>query len=31
MCMMVFAVQGKTDDYVQLIQDGDGIEFLGTL
>ena len=29
MCSMVFAVQGKTDNYVQLEQDGMGIDFLG--
>ncbi len=31
MCMMVFEVQGKTDNYVQLAQDGQGVKFLGKL
>lgn len=29
MCRMVFQVQGKTDKYVKIEQDFDGIEFLG--
>ena len=29
MCKMVFSVQGKTDNYVKLMKDGGGIEFLG--
>ena len=29
MCEMIFEVQGKTDDYVRLAKDGDGIKFLG--
>lgn len=29
MCKMVFEVQGKTDNYVRLVKDGKGIEFLG--
>ena len=29
MCQMEFQVQGKTDDYVRLEKDFDGIEFLG--
>eukprot|EP00094_Tigriopus_californicus_P006421 TCALIF_06184-PA protein Name:"Similar to GLRB Glycine receptor subunit beta (Homo sapiens)" AED:0.20 eAED:0.20 QI:0/1/0.66/1/1/1/6/0/430 len=29
MCQMIFEVQGKTDDYVRLVKDGKGIEFLG--
>jgi hypothetical protein len=28
---MVFEVQGKTDNYVQLQKDGNGVEFLGKL
>lgn len=28
MCMMVFEVQGKTDNYVKLVKDGQGVEFL---
>jgi hypothetical protein len=28
--MMVFSVQGKTDDYVKLVEGEEGIEFLGT-
>ena len=31
MCKMVFEVQGKTDNYVRLVRDGKGIEFLGKL
>jgi hypothetical protein len=31
MCAMVFQVQGKTYEYVQLVQDGDGITFVGRL
>ena len=31
MCAMVFQVQGMTDDYVNLAQDGDGIDFLGEI
>ena len=30
MCEMEFQVQGKTDDYVRLEKDFDGVEFLGT-
>ena len=29
MCEMVFEVQGKTDKYVKLVKDGEGVEFLG--
>ena len=29
MCEMIFEVQGKTDNYVQLEKDGKGIKFLG--
>ena len=29
MCRMVFAIQGKTENYVRLEKDGLGIEFLG--
>lgn len=29
MCAMVFQVQGRTQDYVYIEQDGAGIEFLG--
>ena len=28
MCVMIFEVKGKTDDYVQLKKDGYGVEFL---
>ena len=28
MCVMVFEVKGKTDDYIQLKKDGYGVEFL---
>lgn len=31
MCEMQFQVQGKTDDYVRLAKDFDGVEFLGLL
>ncbi len=31
MCAMVFQVQGKTVNYVQLAMDGEGIEFLGKI
>ena len=31
MCQMEFEVQGKTDDYVRLERDGQGIEFLGII
>ena len=30
MCEMEFQVQGKTDDYVRLEKDFDGVEFLGS-
>ena len=30
MCAMVFAFQGKTENYVRLRKDGAGVEFLGT-
>ena len=29
MCQMVFEVQGKTENYVKLARDFQGIEFLG--
>lgn len=29
MCKMVFSVQGKTDNYVTLRKDGEGVDFLG--
>ena len=28
---MVFEVQGKTEKYVKLMKDGDGVEFLGKI
>ena len=31
MCEMRFEVQGKTDDYIRLEKDFDGVEFLGLL
>ena len=31
MCEMRFEVQGKTDDYIRLEKDYDGVEFLGLL
>ena len=31
MCTMVFEVQGKTDDYILLKQDFDGVEFMGKI
>ena len=30
MCAMVFEFQGKTEKYVRLRKDGDGVKFLGT-
>lgn len=27
---MIFEVQGKTDNYVELVKDGDGVEFLSS-
>ena len=27
MCQMIFEIQGKTDNYVRFVRDGDGIEF----
>ncbi len=29
MCKMVFSIEGKTENYVKLQKDGNGIEFLG--
>ena len=28
MCEMIFEVQGKTDNYIRFVKDGEGIEFL---
>ena len=30
MCAMMFEFQGKTENYVRLKKDGDGVKFLGT-
>jgi hypothetical protein len=31
MCQMIFEMQGKTDNYVRFVKDGEGIEFLGNI
>ncbi len=30
MCQMIFEVQGKTDNYIRLAKDGNGVEFLAS-